>query len=274
MPKSLLAAFAFASALALSGVALHAGTTPILYDSGDVAGSPTGVTLTTPNTYASCVDAWTTDKVRTDGVGLDRRLKGAVIVQYVTDDGRALVHLYPVDQAGDLDLTVQYPPVSQWPVQANGTREIHVDVQLELYENGFKVATLGPGNDWDLYCLFGPPPPPPSFEGCTPGYWKNTRHYDSWPSPYVPQTTFFSVFGVGSTKTLAQALKSNGDGNGEGQMIFHATAALLNAASSDVDYTYTVASVKQLVQQAYATNNFEAIKNLFEAANEIGCPLN
>lgn len=258
--------------LAALAATVSAATTQILYDSGPLAGTPTGVTLTTPDTYSACVDAVTSDTIFTTGVG-SRQLKGVVVVQYVTDDGREPVPngIYTVNQTGDLNLTVFYPPVSDWPVMSNGTREIHVDIQLELYENGVKVATLGPGNDWDVFCLEGPPPPPPGDEGCTPGYWKQPQHFDSYPGTLTPQTFFDVVFGVGPHITLLQALSSNG--GGESALLRHAAAALLNAASGGVDYFYTVSAVIQLVQQAYATGNFEPIKNLFELQNERGCPL-
>ena len=35
--------------------------------------------------------------------------------------------------------------------------------------------------------------PLPSGEGCTPGYWKQTQHFDSWPDPYLPRP-FAAVF--------------------------------------------------------------------------------
>ena len=54
----------------------------------------------------------------------------------------------------------------------------------------------------------------------------------------------------------------------------HAVAALLNAASDDVDYDRTVASVIASFNQAYATGNYETVKNIFESFNEQSCPLN
>jgi hypothetical protein len=261
-------------AIALGMVALvatttWAGTTGILYDDG----TPSGVTLTTPNTYAACPTGTASDTIYTTGVG-SRQLRGFVIVTFVTDGGRVPVPggTYYVNQTGDLNLTVFYPAVSAWPVLASGTREIHVDVQLELYENGFKVATLGPGNDWDLFCLNGPPPPPPGGQGCTPGYWKQPQHFNSYPAPYTPSTGFRAAFGIGPTITLLQALRTNG--GGEGALLRHAAAALLNARSGRVNYFYTEAGVIALVQQAYANNSFEPIKNLLEMPNERGCPLN
>lgn len=248
----------------------YAGSKQIMYD--DATRGSTGIVLTTPDTYSSCVDAVVTDKITTTGVG-DRWLKGQVIVEFVTDAGRQLVPggFYAVNQTGDLDLIVSYPPISQWPALANGTREIHVDIQIELFENGLKVATLGPGNDWDVYCV-GNPPPPSGGQGCTPGYWKQPQHFDSYPAPYTAGSYFDVVFGVGPHITFKAALSAKG--GGEQALLRHATAALLNAANPDVSYAYTVAGVIDLVKQAYDTNTFETVKNLFAMENERGCPLN
>lgn len=126
-----------------------------------------------------------------------------------------------------------------------------------------------------------PPPPPPGGEGCTPGYWKQTQHFDSWvPTGYATGDLYNAKFGVSSTKgwTLLTALQAKG--GGENALARHATAALLNAASPDVDYYYSVADVISLVQSAYAPGgDFESVKNLLAAQNEeeqnlYGCPLN
>ena len=53
-----------------------------------------------------------------------------------------------------------------------------------------------------------------------------------------------------------------------------AITALLNAHSYDVAYPLSVEAVIVRVQQAYATGNFESVKNELAAYNELGCPLN
>lgn len=113
-------------------------------------------------------------------------------------------------------------------------------------------------------------------EGCTPGYWKQSQHFGSWVSPYSPvdpQTYFDAVFGVGPHVTLLKALGTGG--GGENALGRHAVAALLNAAAnSGVSYYYSTADVIQMVKDAYATGDFEGIKDLFAGQNELGCPLN
>ncbi len=124
-------------------------------------------------------------------------------------------------------------------------------------------------------CTPTPPPPPPDDggEGCTPGYWKQAHHFDSW-TGYSPTDDYETVFGVDASfdKDLLGALKQGG--GGEKALGRHAVAALLNSASGGVSYDYSTAEVIALVQDAYASGDFAGAKNLLEAANESGCPLN
>lgn len=53
----------------------------------------------------------------------------------------------------------------------------------------------------------------------------------------------------------------------------HAVAALLNSSNPDVDPAFDAAAVIALVQDAYASGEFEAAKDLLAAANEQGCPI-
>ena len=125
-----------------------------------------------------------------------------------------------------------------------------------------------------VYNSFAPPPPPPppgGLEGCTPGYWKQSQHFDSWVG-YSPTDLFASVFGVTRSGTLLDALKANG--GGEQALARHAVAALLNASSS-VDYAMaTPAQVIAAVQAAFASGDFETQKDQFASWNERGCTLN
>ena len=114
-------------------------------------------------------------------------------------------------------------------------------------------------------------------EGCTPGYWKQRHHFDSW-TVYQPDDLISDVFGVAydndsKEETLLDALKAGGGSyNAMGR---HAVAALLNAAAfPGVNYLYTGDEIIRWVQQAYASGNFEMTKDLFAYQNEQGCPLN
>ena len=123
-------------------------------------------------------------------------------------------------------------------------------------------------------------------EGCTPGYWKQPQHWDSW-SNYDPANGFFDVFERTITikwsmtgkplpitnPTLLQALQANG--GGINALARHAVAALLNASNPDVSYAFTVDEVIEMAQAAIdSVELLEATKDLFENANEAGCPLN
>lgn len=118
-----------------------------------------------------------------------------------------------------------------------------------------------------------PPPPPSGGEGCTPGYWKQPHHLDSWVG-YTPDQNYEAVFGIDasfSASTLLEVLEQGG--GGEKALGRHAVAALLNSASS-VDYLYSTADVIAAVQQAYASGDFNGVKDLLAGENEMGCPLN
>ena len=119
--------------------------------------------------------------------------------------------------------------------------------------------------------------PPPGDEGCTPGYWKQEQHFDSWiPTGYAPEDLFSDVFGFSitilwsergkpqplSTPTLLQALEANG--GGDSRLARHGVAALLNAAHPDV--AYPIADVIKAVRDGNVDELVEA--------NELGCPLN
>jgi cysteine-rich repeat protein len=109
-------------------------------------------------------------------------------------------------------------------------------------------------------------------EGCTPGYWKQEHHFDSWVG-FDPSDDYETVFGIDAsfTKTLLGALRQGG--GGEKALGRAAVAALLSAASPDVDYFDSVAGVIARVQAAYASGEIEATKDLLDEQNNEGCPL-
>ena len=120
-----------------------------------------------------------------------------------------------------------------------------------------------------------PPPPPPTTggEGCTPGYWKQKHHFDSWPAPYTPDMLFSDVFANAFPgKTLVQVAAQGGGG-----LIAlgrHTVAALLNAASAGVSYDLTVNDVITSFNAAFQFGDYNGLKDIFEGYNEQGCPLN
>lgn len=118
------------------------------------------------------------------------------------------------------------------------------------------------------------PPPPGGGDGCTPGYWRQPHHFDSWDATgYAPGDSFDAVFGVDSSfDTLLEGVWARG--GGENALARHAVAALLNASNPDVDYAYSAAEVIAMVQDAYAGGDTEAAKDALAYQNELGCPLN
>jgi hypothetical protein len=112
--------------------------------------------------------------------------------------------------------------------------------------------------------------PPPGNEGCTPGFWKT--HPSDYPAGYSPSTTLGSVFtGLPSSyasMTLSSALSlGGGDLNA---LLRQAAAALLNSASTEVDYSYTTAEVIAMTNAAIASGSYEATKDVFDSANNAG----
>ena len=130
-----------------------------------------------------------------------------------------------------------------------------------------------------------------AYKGCTPGYWKQEQHFDSWTNPpYWTDVKFSAVFSRsitvttknGSDKkievtdpTLLQAL--NAEGGCVNAIARHAVAALLNAANTNVNYAYSTAEIIAMVQSALDSGNCDTIekaKDKLDFANNAGCPLN
>lgn len=117
---------------------------------------------------------------------------------------------------------------------------------------------------------------PVGGQGCTPGYWRQEHHFDSWTAPYTPTTPFSDVFANAFPgKTLHDVVRLGGGGlNALGRM---SVAALLNAASADVNYDYTTAQIIAAFNAAFATGDkkqYEQQKDVFDFLNNQGCPLN
>jgi hypothetical protein len=134
------------------------------------------------------------------------------------------------------------------------------------------TITLGP-DEWNATIDFGYcDTPDGGAEGCTPGYWKQQQHFDSWPAPYTPWTDFSDVFDDAIPgKTLQQVVKQGG--GGLAALGRHTVAALLNAASPGVDYGPSPTDVIDMFNAANPSD-YEDLKDVFVGLNESGCPLN
>ena len=108
--------------------------------------------------------------------------------------------------------------------------------------------------------------------GCTPGYWKQPHHYDSWVR-YSPTQQFSSVFANAFRgMTLAQVAAQGGGGlKALGR---HTVAALLNSTNSAVGFPLSTAQVIAQFNAAYSTGAYEGMKNQFASLNERNCYLN
>jgi len=116
-------------------------------------------------------------------------------------------------------------------------------------------------------------------QGCTPGYWKQSQHFDSWPSTYAPDMLFSDVFEDALPgQTLLEVLEKDTNGGVSALEILatHTVAALLNAESSGVNYGQTAAQVIQAFNDVYpgTDTDYLTLKDFFDASNNFGCPLN
>jgi hypothetical protein len=113
-------------------------------------------------------------------------------------------------------------------------------------------------------------------QGCTPGYWKQPQHFDSW-AVYTQTDKYDSVFGVTAFPASLTLLGALGQGGGGIYALGrHSTAALLNAVSPNVNYPITSVQVIALTKAALDSGNatlIEQTKNQLESYNQLGCPI-
>ena len=121
-------------------------------------------------------------------------------------------------------------------------------------------------------------------EGCTPGYWKQSQHFDSWTAPYDPTDLFSATVGKhadNSTVTFENAFPGmtlldvlSQGGGGLAALGRHTVAALLNTASHDVDYAHTTTGfIVDEFNSVFPGGNYEGLKDIYEGFNQLGCPL-
>jgi hypothetical protein len=130
--------------------------------------------------------------------------------------------------------------------------------------------------------------PPPGGEGCTPGYWKQSQHFDSWlATGFLTNQSAGTVFsGLAAacpalaTKTLLASLQGGGGSTfcEKVQILIRAgVAAVLNAAHPGIAYPLTVAEIQTAVNAAIASGDATTVTNLgkdLDNNNNLFCPLN
>ena len=129
-----------------------------------------------------------------------------------------------------------------------------------------------------------------AFRGCTPGYWKQDQHFDSWPAPFVPTapgaTLLKDVFSLNgytnlngdatADDTLLEALSYQGGDTLEGKaqiLLRAAAAAVLNSAS--LSYPLTLGQIQTAVNNALASNDEDTMTDLagiLDGNNNARCP--
>lgn len=120
----------------------------------------------------------------------------------------------------------------------------------------------------------------PEGEGCTPGFWKQDQHFDSWPDGIDPLTFTLADAGfmgfVDDDATLLEALSFKGGPtleDAKNLLAHHAAAAYLNSLA--VDYPLTPGEVVSMVNAALATDDRDtilAVKDVLDTNNNLGCP--
>ena len=196
---------------------------------------------------------------------------GAVIATTTTDanGGYLFTDLCDGDYTVCVDETTLPPDYTPAPCNQGGDDTVDNDCSPAM-------TTLDPGeSDRSLDFGYCEPPPSGGGEGCTPGYWKQSQHFDSWTAPYTPNTLFSDVFeNAFPGRTLLQVVK--GGGGGLRALGRHTVAALLNSASPGVDYGPTSQDVIDMFNAVYpgTKKDYTTLKDIFQDLNESGCPLN
>ena len=148
MSMTALRAFALVGAAALCSVAPARAST-IVRDSRFWIGQERTIGFNVPETYADCTPSGLTDFISTSGVPANWRLIGQVNVGYISTTGFVVTQVIPIDQLGNLNLTINYPPHSAVTVNPGGIIEYHVEPQIEVRDAGGFAATFVGGDPFN-----------------------------------------------------------------------------------------------------------------------------
>ena len=169
------------------------------------------------------------------------------------------------------------------------------EIVAAAYENGEGfiakcgdklVIILDPGDLQTIIIEFEKPCE--DLEGLSPGFWKRKGRRVGWPSPYTTDMTFEEAGFIipdwlhgcnkkrhlDSHDTLLEALKYRGGRGTSGMariLLRAATAALLNAAHTEVNYPLSVDEIINLVNDALIQNRatMRHLKNELDTYNNL-----
>jgi hypothetical protein len=117
------------------------------------------------------------------------------------------------------------------------------------------------------------------LQGCTPGFWGLLPNGDYRPANQAAWQAITADEGwtpdtvmPGSTYTFRQALNQQAGSGALRILNFHYAAALLNAASDTIAYPYSVAELQAMYAAATTRSQQLALKDMLDAANNLGCP--
>ena len=118
-------------------------------------------------------------------------------------------------------------------------------------------------------------PDPESHEGCVADYWGSQERLEGWPEGLSHEALVSEVFGVeiAESPTMLGALSLEGDGTQ--RLIKQATAALLNALSSEIEFEKSAQEILELFRAAYLSDDPDQIAGttlLLEELNAGDCP--
>lgn len=167
--------------------------------------------------------------------------------------------MFMTDAAGNWTLTA---PVPNDPTLSGVTLNIQATEWVAGGPINDDYATNGVGVTFQ--CVSG-------AQGCTPGFWKQTQHFDNWPADYSPSQPFASVFeDAFPGKTLLEVMQTGGGGlEALGR---HTVAALLNTATLGSSYGLLPSDVIAMFNGAISSGAYESLKDFFEDLNQHGCP--
>ena len=112
---------------------------------------------------------------------------------------------------------------------------------------------------------------PQVVQGCSPGYWKQSQHFGSYPTPTTYPNSLFTSVGFENAfpgQSLLQVLNNGGGGlNALGR---HIVGAYLNAATI-VGFPYTSAQVVADFNAVFPGGDYNTLKSKYEALQD-PCP--